>query len=148
MAKRKNKFIHRPVYPGGMKALNQFLRDNLRYPPKALENKTEGTVKVAYSLNQAGKVIKAAATEGPGDGCREEAVRLVKSLRFQVPKDYKRTVQYHQNLKINFKLPTTPTPKNSSQVQYTMIKKNTTSQEKPRERKEANEGGYSYTIEW
>ncbi|MEL6355510.1 MAG: TonB family protein, partial [Bacteroidota bacterium] len=84
MAKRKTKFIHKPVYPGGTQALQKFLREHLRYPKQALAQGVEGTVKVEYSINQAGKVIKAKATEGPKDGCREEAVRLVKLLRFSV----------------------------------------------------------------
>lgn len=142
MAKRKSKFIHKPVYPGGMEALQKFLRKHLRYPAKALAEKVEGSVKVDYSLNQSGKVIKVKAVEGPKSGCREEAERLVKLLRFHVPKDYKMTVQYHQHLTINFKLPKAKPKPKSTQVKYT-ITPNKKAAPKP-----ATGTGYGYTIKW
>ncbi len=117
MANRKNKFIHKPVYPGGPKALQEFLRQALRYPEAAKALRISGKVRVEYSLNQQGRVIRAKAVKGPEHGCREEAERLVKMLRFDIPKDYKMTVQYHQHIDINFEMkkpasrqkPTAPT---------------------------------------
>lgn len=143
MAKRKTSFIHKPVYPGGKEAMQAFLRKHIRYPETAKKNKTEGTVKVDYSLNQQGKVIKATAVSGPQDGCREEAERLVKLLRFTVPKDYKMSVRYHQHININFKLPKAKPTKKETKITYT-IKKEQAS--KTSDQKKNN--GYGYTISW
>ncbi|MEL6273490.1 MAG: energy transducer TonB [Bacteroidota bacterium] len=123
------------------------MREHLRYPKQALAQGVEGTVKVEYSINQAGKVIKAKATEGPKDGCREEAVRLVKLLRFSVPKDYKMTVQYHQHLNINFKLPKQKTrPKSQpTKISYTLTP---TPQKQEEQNTPQKSGGYGYTIKW
>ncbi|MEM9836427.1 MAG: TonB family protein [Bacteroidota bacterium] len=148
MAKRKTKFIHKPVYPGGKTALRQFLQKNIRYPDAAKAAKTEGTVKVEYSLNQTGKVMRAKAVSGPKDGCREEAERLVKLLRFDVPKDYKMSVRYHQHLNITFKLPKEkpqPAPA-ATQLRYTITPSKTTQVKKESPQQDA--GGYGYTIRW
>lgn len=144
MAKRKNTFIHKPVYPGGNKALERFVKEHLRYPETALEKRTEGSVRVEYSLNQQGKVIKAEATDGPADGCRAEAVRVVKLLRFQVPKDYKMSVRYHQHLNINFKLPKPAKKSSETTITYQLTSTNKKVTDKPPE----PGNGYDYTISW
>lgn len=147
MARKKHSFIHKPVYPGGKEALQRFLKTALRYPPAALQNKTEGSVRVEYSLNQKGKVVKATAVDGPKDGCREEAERLVKLLRFQVPKDYKLNVRYHQHLNIHFKLPKTKkTTTNKQQITYKIVAAKGDTNDKSEAPKQ--EGGYGYTISW
>lgn len=143
MAKRKTSFIHKPVYPGGKTALQAFLKAHLKYPKAALENKTEGSVKVQYSLNQSGKVMQAKAVSGPQYGCREEAVRLVKMLRFTIPKDYKMSVRYRQHMNINFKL---PKPKKQVKKQATKITYTITNEKsKP---KPSKDNGLGYTISW
>jgi TonB family protein len=148
MAKGKSKFIHKPTYPGGQRAMNKFVQDNLEYPPTALAAKTEGSVKVGYSLNQAGKVVKAKAVEGPKNGCRAEAERVVKLLRFSIPKDYKMTVRYHQHININFKLPQVkaqaPKPAVPPRINYEIkSSKPTVPTEQPKPT-----SGYGYTIKW
>lgn len=152
MAKRKNQFIHKPTYPGGQKAMNKFVKENLKYPAKALAAKTEGSVKVEYSLNQAGKVVKAKAVEGPKNGCRAEAERIVKLLRFTVPKDYKMTIRYHQHLNINFKL---PKPKAKTKLKPTKLKTTTQityqvtpSKQQPPADESKPATNYGYTIKW
>ena len=118
MAKRKEAkgqdFIQKPVYEGGISALRRFIHENLRYPEEALQNRTEGTVVVRYDINYKGKVTDVKVISGPQDGCREEAVRLVKLLRFKIP-GLKRglKVTFHRNLQIHFRLPKAapaPTP--------------------------------------
>src|ERR1700709_2744857 len=76
-------FIKQPRYPGGSKALEEFIRSNLKYPDEALENKIEGTVTLKYDLNVFGAVTDISVVHGIGYGCDEEAVRLVKMLQFE-----------------------------------------------------------------
>lgn len=150
MAKRKNQFIHKPTYPGGKKAMDKFVKENLKYPAKALATKTEGSVKVEYSLNQAGKVVKAKAVEGPKNGCRAEAERVVKLLRFTVPKDYKMTIRYHQHLNINFKLPKAKAkakPKKLTQATQINYQITPSSQQPPSDQPKPP-SNYGYTIKW
>lgn len=174
MAKSKN-FLPKPVYPGGTKAMNAFVKKHLKYPEAAKQAKIEGTVRVNYSLDQSGRVIKVKAVEGPKEGgLREEAERVVKLLKFDVPKERKMRVQYHQHLDVNFKLPK-PKPKvqlkTSTKISYTITpatggKKSNSSapeqkesggltpsghQENPSGKDDQSKDStstYSYTINW
>ncbi|MEL6393655.1 MAG: TonB family protein, partial [Bacteroidota bacterium] len=67
MAKSKN-FLPKPVYPGGNKAMNAFIKKHLKYPEEARALKIEGTIRVNYSLDQSGRVIKVKAVDGPKKG--------------------------------------------------------------------------------
>lgn len=98
-------FIKQPHYPGGKEALSKFITENLRYPQEAMENKVEGTVALRYDINHKGNVTDAKVLSSVGYGCDEEAVRLVKKLVFEVPKNRKKRIVFHKTIQINFKLP-------------------------------------------
>jgi TonB family protein len=133
------KFIEQPRYPGGRKALDEFIRTNLQYPEEAIKNKVQGTVNVKYDFDVHGKVIKAEVTHGIGYGCDEEALRLVKLLRF--PKKVYRGLHviFHQVISIHFRLPGSSLPPKQQeltiQYQYT---------ESPKS--QHGDGNISYTI--
>lgn len=105
MAKNKPSHVSRPVYPGGLTAMKQFVSRNLKYPKEALSGKVEGTVIIRYSLDYRGKVVEAKVKKGLGYGCDEEALRVVNLLRFEVPQERKKKVRIHQDVNIHFKLP-------------------------------------------
>ncbi|MTB51808.1 energy transducer TonB [Lewinella sp. W8] len=145
MAKNRPTHVSKPVYPGGNKALRKFVSSQLKYPPEALSAKVEGSVTVRYSLDYTGKVVDAKVKRGLGYGCDEEALRVVKLLRFEVPQSRKKKVRIHQDITINFKLPNTktkPAPQQLS-VSYTTTKKGSDSQGSTPEQVR-----YSYTIKW
>ncbi len=98
-------FIRKPIYPGGTKAMQEFLKMNKKYPAKALEHKTEGTVTIRYTIDYQGNVINTNVISGVGSGCDEEAQRIVSLLKFNVPKTRKMKVQYHKTIHIHFRLP-------------------------------------------
>lgn len=70
----------KPVFPGGPKALQQYMQSKLRYPEMAKEYGIEGTVTLRLRLNERGQVTAATVLEGIGYGCDEEALRLASSL--------------------------------------------------------------------
>lgn len=80
--KKKKDFIKTPTYPGGKKAFSEYIRKNLIYPEEALENNIEGDVLVSYEVSDNGAVLNAKIKHGIGYGCDEEALRLIKSLKF------------------------------------------------------------------
>ena len=98
-------FIRKPAYPGGQKALNEFVRSNLRYPEDALKRKIEGSVKVSYDINVFGEVSNVAVQGGIGYGCDEEAVRIVKLLQYEKKKYRGLRVGFHNSIWIHFHLP-------------------------------------------
>lgn len=105
MAKNKPSHVSRPVYPGGLTAMKKFVSGHLKYPKEALSEKVEGTVIIRYALDYRGKVVDAKVKKGLGHGCDEEALRVVKMLRFEVPQERKKKVRINQDINIHFKLP-------------------------------------------
>ncbi|MEZ4964769.1 MAG: TonB family protein [Saprospiraceae bacterium] len=145
--KKKPLFIHQPEYPGGPKALSAFIQEHLRYPAAALEAGAEGTVIVEYDIDYQGKVVATRVLQGVGSGCDEEACRVVRLLKFDVPKNRGVRVLFHKKAHIKFKKPpplkTQPTPSTSFQVNYTVSPaKDETPAEAPQQKPV-----YTYTIQ-
>ena len=98
-------FIKQPKYPGGKKALDEFIRTNLQYPEDALKNRVEGSVVIKYDVDVFGKVSGAAIVHGIGYGCDEEALRLVNMLKYEKKRYQGLRVTFHQSISIHFRLP-------------------------------------------
>jgi TonB family protein len=142
---RKDKhFIKKPVYKGGKKALQAFIKANLRYPEAAQLAGIEGTVTVRYNINRYGKVTSGKIVAGLGHGCDAEALRLIKLLEFQVPKNHVKGVRFQKTLHIHFHLPKVTKSSNLS-IQYQL----TSSEDKdPDTSSQTSQNGYQYTIRW
>lgn len=136
-SKDKN-FIKKPVYDGGLSALRLFIKKHLTYPKTAFQNKVEGTVIIRYTINYKGNVTEAKVVKGIGSGCDEEAIRLVKLLKFKISKTRNIKVQFHKNIQIHFKLP----KKSATPVKYTLIPK----KDESTIEKKTDKSGFNYTI--
>ncbi|GAB3267219.1 hypothetical protein GCM10027347_35820 [Larkinella harenae] len=66
-----------PEFPGGKAALGQYLSKNVRYPADAQRNNTDGTVLVQFTIGTNGSIYGIRVKKGVGDGCDEEAVRII-----------------------------------------------------------------------
>lgn len=139
--KHKDDFLHLPEYPGGNKAIQQFIAANLRYPEKALENKVEGTVLVSYRIGFDGSTGEIKVLKGIGHGCDEEAVRVVKLLQFSTQNNHGMKVTTVRKIRIHFKLPARPAQGMAVTYEIKPDKKSQTL-EKPVESRET----YTYTI--
>jgi len=141
MSKRNTKdkhFLKQPVYKGGQKAMGIFIKKNLKYPKAAAKEKIEGSVYLRYGIDFKGKVKETKVISSLGYGCDEEAVRLVKLFKFEIPDiPRKLRVVFHKNIRIHFKLP----KKKKQTISYsvTTVKKN-------KEKEQPATSGYSYTI--
>ena len=103
---RKDKhFVKSPYFEGGRAAMDKYVKKELRYPKEALEKKVEGRVSLQYTVDYTGKVINARVISGLGNGCDEEALRIVKSLPFKVPEQGKVKSKYSRKVHIHFRLP-------------------------------------------
>ena len=117
--KKDKDFIKSAYYEGGRAALEEHVKKELRYPKEALEAKVEGTVSVRYTVDYKGNVIEANVISGIGHGCDEEALRIVRNLKFRVPNDGKIKSKYTLKLHIHFRLP--GSPKNLPSTKKTQI---------------------------
>lgn len=146
--KKKPLFIRQPEYPGGMKALTKFIYDNLRYPETALEAGAAGTVVVDYDIDYQGNVTAARVLQGVGHGCDEEACRVVRLLKFDVPKNRGMRVLFHKKARIQFKKPAEkPAPAVQSQMQVNYTLSAPKAPEKAPEKEEKPAILYNYTIQ-
>ncbi|MCO5946222.1 energy transducer TonB [Mucilaginibacter flavidus] len=68
-----------PVFPGGMEKFYAYLQKTMRYPAVARENGTQGKVIVSFVCERDGSLTDIHVTRGIGDGCDEEAARVIKA---------------------------------------------------------------------
>jgi TonB family protein len=98
--------IIKPVPVSGESAYLNYLSGNLQYPPEALLNKIEGTVKVAFTINPDSTLTGIKVLQSVGFGCDEEAVRLVqKGPKWIPPFRHGQPVEGQHELNITFRLP-------------------------------------------
>lgn len=69
-----------PVYSGGVNALKEFIKTNLRYPDEAKKSGLSGIVEVKFMINNQGKVENIEVMKGISLECDAEAVRLTSLL--------------------------------------------------------------------
>lgn len=72
-------------YEGGKAALLADIQKNLQYPPMAKRNRVHGECIIAFTLEENGKMVNHKLIKNIGAGCGEEAMRIVRNLKFKVP---------------------------------------------------------------
>jgi protein TonB len=83
----------------------QFIANNLKYPRQAVDNGTEGTVYVTFVVERDGSISDIKLLKGIGDGCEEEAMRVVAKMPKWEPGTQKNVPQRVQcNLPIKFRI--------------------------------------------
>ncbi len=65
-------------FPGGQSEWIRYLQKNLRFPDAAIDNGTQGVVRVQFVVDREGNISDVQAMNDPGDGLAEEAVRIIK----------------------------------------------------------------------
>jgi periplasmic protein TonB len=69
-----------PQFPGGDIEMMKFIRDNLKYPPRAQEAGVQGKVIVNFVVGRDGKITHIKIVRGIGSGCDEEAIRVLEKM--------------------------------------------------------------------
>jgi len=103
--KKDKEFLKVPEYPGGKKALLDFIKSHLQYPDDAWAKKIEGIVSVAFEVNDMGKVESAKIIKGLTPACNEEALRVVKLLIFGQAHNHGIRLKSSHKINIHFKPP-------------------------------------------
>lgn len=70
-------------YEGGQDSMYAFIARNLKYPAMAKRNRIEGECIVKLKLDENGNATGHSPVKNIGGGCGEEAVRVVKLLKFK-----------------------------------------------------------------
>jgi protein TonB len=94
-----------PEFPGGEKALYEYIKNNIRYPEVARTSGITGTVYVQFVVEKDGSISDVKVLRGIGGGCDEEAVRVVKSMpKWKPGKQRGQPVRVYYTLPIDFKI--------------------------------------------
>ena len=94
-----------PQFPGGEKALMEYIAKNLTYPQEARDKGVEGRVFIGMVIEKDGSVSNVRVLRGIGGGCDEEAMRVIKSMPKWKPGMMKgEPVPVSYQIPINFKL--------------------------------------------
>ena len=94
-----------PEFPGGEDALYKYLAENIRYPEQAKKEKVQGRVFVRFVVDKDGSVVKSEVLRGIGNGCDEEALRVVNAMPKWTPgKQRGKPVNVQYVIPVNFKL--------------------------------------------
>ena len=94
-----------PEFPGGANGLVEYVRNNIQYPQKAVENGIEGKVFVQFVVEKDGSISNISVLRGVNEELDAEAVRVVKSLPKFTPGMHKgEPVRVQYTLPVNFKL--------------------------------------------
>lgn len=95
-----------PSFPGGEKALMQYLHDHIQYPKDARRNGISGTVVVQFTVNKDGS-LSDLATIGKhlGGGLEQESIAVVKGMPDWIAGSNKgRKVNVRYSLPIRYEL--------------------------------------------
>ncbi len=88
-----------------MDNMAQFIVNNLKYPRIALENGTKGQVYVSFVVETDGTLSEIKLKNGIGDGCEQEAKRVVEKMPLWKPGIKRgKPVRVQCTLPINFKI--------------------------------------------
>lgn len=94
-----------PAFPGGDEGLLKFLKEHIRYPAAARANSTEGKVVVSFIVDRSGKLTNIKILRGIGNGCEEEALRVLGTMPNWTPGKVKgKEVRVQMNLPVKFTL--------------------------------------------
>jgi periplasmic protein TonB len=86
-------------FEGGQPAMYAFIAKELVYPPMAKRNRFQGQCVVSFTLNEDGSTANHKIIKNIGGGCGEEALRVVKLLKFNAP-----GFSMNTSIPVNFKL--------------------------------------------
>lgn len=155
MEKKPKHFINHPTWPGGPKAMTEFIYKNLRYPKLAAEAKLEGTVFLKIEINNQGIVSDVQVLKGIGLGCDEEAARVLRLLKFDVAKNRGLRVLFHKDIRVQFKmakaaplpvLPEMPAHQGQPMVLNYSVTTTPAAPAAKKEEPKKSGGSYSYSI--
>jgi protein TonB len=88
-----------------MQELGKWLAENLVYPSKASDNKTEGMVIIQFIIDKSGAIRDADVVRDIGDGCGKAALSVVNAMPDWVPgRQRGEPVHVRYTLPVKFKL--------------------------------------------
>lgn len=93
-----------PQFPGGERALMNFINDTREYPYRAYHNRIQGRVVCSFVVNTDGSITNITVLKGVEESLNREAVRVISEMpKWKVGKLGGETVPVHCILPIAFR---------------------------------------------
>lgn len=94
-----------PAYPGGEKAMQEFIKANLKYPKEAQDAKIDGRVTIRFVVEKDGSITDVTIIRGIDPACDKEAKRVVEMMPKWMPgKQNGKEVPVYFTLPVVFRL--------------------------------------------
>jgi len=94
-----------PQFPGGEKALMEYIGSNLKYPEDAMKKGEQGRLIIRFVVNANGKVEKTEVLRGLTPSMNAEALRVVNAMPDWIPGEQKgQKVSVYYTIPISFRL--------------------------------------------
>ena len=112
-----------PEFPGGMRALMDYLKKEIRYPKKCSASGIEGRAFVRFIVDKNGKIKKVELFKSSGNKLLDkEAVRVIKKMpRWSPGRNKGEAVNVMFTLPVNFKLDKPATKVNEAGDDFTFV---------------------------
>jgi protein TonB len=92
-------------FPGGSSALNEFIRNTIRYPAIAKEAGIQGTVYIQFTIDKQGRAINPKILRGVSPELDKEAMRMIEKMpRWKPAESYGKIVAMTYTQPIRFTL--------------------------------------------
>ena len=89
-----------PQFPGGEKAMMDFIATNLKYPQQAIKDNVEGAVLAEFIINTEGKVVEPRIVNSLSPECDSEVIRVINLMPAWTPGQ-----QDNKTVNVKFALP-------------------------------------------
>ena len=94
-----------PEFPGGTEGLLEYIKNNIKYPEKSMENKIQGRVLVTFVVNKDGSISDAEVVKSVDPELDAEALRVISGMPAWTPGKQKgETVRVKFTVPVAFKL--------------------------------------------
>lgn len=99
----------RPSFPGGYKALQEFIEKEKKYPDEALKKREAGTVYVVFTVDTLGNVVHPKVATSVSPSLDREALRIVRKMPKWIPsREGGKNINMDFTLIIRFSAPPLP----------------------------------------
>lgn len=94
-----------PQYPGGMKAFQNYLKRNLKYPPQAKRDSIEGVVAIQFVVERNGRISSPVIVRSLEPSMDTVALNVIRNMPRWVPaKDHGTIVRCKYSVPVQFKI--------------------------------------------
>ncbi|HXC04004.1 MAG TPA: energy transducer TonB [Bacteroidia bacterium] len=94
-----------PEFPGGNKALCEFIVKQTHYPPGEIDKNREGKVFVRFKITETGTITEVTILRGVSPGLDQEVIRMIQSMpKWKPATSHKKKVAVMHILPVQFKL--------------------------------------------